>query len=109
VTQSIDQLKQWVKQTQPNIHADETPRAVKGVKEWLWIFANTNFALFHAADTRSRSELEVILGASYTGVLSSDDYSVYNGYSVRAQQKCLAHLRRHFKKLSQLPGLHRAC
>jgi hypothetical protein len=26
---------------------------VKGVKEWLWIFANTNFALFHAADTRA--------------------------------------------------------
>lgn len=23
-----------------------------------------------------------------------------------AQQKCLAHLRRHFKKLIQLPGLH---
>jgi transposase len=106
VAQSIDQLKEWVKQTQPNIHVDETPWAVKGVKEWLWIFANTDFALFHAADTRSRSELEVILGASYTGVLSSDDYSVYNGYSVRAQQKCLAHLRRHFKKLSKLPGLH---
>lgn len=106
VAQSIDRLKEWVKQTQPNIHADETPWAVKGVKEWLWIFANTDFALFHAADTRSRSELEVILGASYTGVLSSDDYSVYNGYSVRAQQKCLAHLRRHFKKLSKLPGLH---
>lgn len=35
---------------------DETPWLVKGVKEWLWIFANTDFALFHAADTRSRAE-----------------------------------------------------
>jgi hypothetical protein len=35
-----------------------------------------------------------------------DDYSVYNGYQAVAQQKCLAHLRRHFKKLIQLPGLH---
>jgi hypothetical protein len=26
--------------------------AIVGKKEWLWIFANTNFALFHAADTR---------------------------------------------------------
>jgi transposase len=58
VTQSIDLLKEWVKQTQPNIHADETPWVVKGVKEWLWIFANTDFALFHAADTRSRAELQ---------------------------------------------------
>jgi hypothetical protein len=61
VAQSIDLLKEWVKQTQPNIHADETPWMVKGIKEWLWIFANTDFALFHAAGTRSRSELELIL------------------------------------------------
>jgi transposase len=32
--------------------------------------------------------------------------SVYNGYDVKAQQKCLAHLRRHFKKLIKLPGLN---
>lgn len=106
VAQSIDNLKEWIKQTQPNIHSDETPWVVKGVKEWLWIFANTNFALFHAADTRSRAELESILGSSYEGVLSSDDYSAYNGYLVKAQQKCLAHLRRHFKKLTKLPGLN---
>jgi transposase len=79
---------------------------VKGIKEWLWIFANTDFGLFHAADTRSRAELDAILGSSYEGVLSSDDYSAYNGYPVKAQQKCLAHLRRHFKKLIKLPGLN---
>ncbi len=49
---------------------------------------------------------ETILGTEYAGVLSSDDFSVYNGYPAFAQQKCLAHLRRHFKKLIQLPGLH---
>jgi transposase len=58
---------------------DETPWVVKGVKEWLWIFACPQLPLFHAADTRSRSELETILGKSYNGVLSSDDYCVYNG------------------------------
>ena len=106
VNKSVSSLKNWIQQTQPNIHCDETPWAVKGVKEWLWIFAQTNFALFHAADTRARAELENILGLNYSGVLSSDDYSVYNGYDVKAQQKCLAHLRRHFKKLIQLPGLN---
>jgi transposase len=106
VAQSINLLKEWIQQTQPNIHADETPWIVKGVKEWLWIFANTDFALFHAADTRSRAELESILGSSYEAVLSSDDYSAYNGYDVKAQQKCLAHLRRHCKKLIKLPGLN---
>ena len=106
VDKSVNSLKDWIQQTQPNIHSDETPWVVKGVKEWLWIFANTQFALFHAADTRSRAELETILGTNYTGVLSSDDYCVYNGYDVKAQQKCLAHLRRHFKKLIKLPGLN---
>ena len=37
-------------------------------------------------------------------MISSDDLSVYNGYPVKAQQKCLARLRRHFKRLLQLPG-----
>lgn len=44
----------------------------------------------------------VQLGETFDGVLSSDDYSVYNGYPVKAQQKCLAHLRRHFKKVVKL-------
>ena len=35
-------------------------------------------------------------------MLSSDDFSVYNGYPTVAQQKCLAHLRRHFKKVIKL-------
>ena len=52
VDKSVSSLKNWIQQTQPNIHCDETPWVVKGVKEWLWIFAQTNFALFHAADTR---------------------------------------------------------
>ncbi len=103
---SIIELSSWIKQTQPNVHVDETPWSVKGIKEWLWVVANSDFCLFTAADTRSRAELETILGTQYQGVLSSDDYSVYNGYQVVAQQKCLAHLRRHFKKLIILPGLH---
>jgi transposase len=106
IAKSVNQLQDWVKLEQPNIHIDETPWAVKGIKEWLWVVTNPQFCLFHAGDTRSRAELESILGNKYHGVISSDDFSVYNGYDVVAQQKCLAHLRRHFKKLIQLPGLH---
>jgi transposase len=100
----VEQLSNWVKTKQPSIHVDETPWPVKGVKEWLWVFTNQDFCLFRGADTRSRAELESQLGSEYSGVLSSDDLSVYNGYRVKAQQKCLAHLRRHFQRLIQLPG-----
>lgn len=103
---AVSELSQWVQQEQPNVHVDETRWPVKGLKEWLWVIAHPKFCLFHAADTRSRTELETQLGAEYSGVLSSDDFSVYNGYRVAAQQKCLAHQRRHFKKLIKLPGLH---
>ncbi|MCC3532342.1 MAG: transposase [Microcoleus sp. PH2017_22_RUC_O_B] len=85
-----------------SVHVDETPWCVKGVKEWLWTATGQNFCLFHAADTRSRAELETMLGKEFAGVLSSDDFSVYNGVIVGAQQKCLAHLRRHFKKVLQI-------
>lgn len=43
-----------------------------------------------------------MLGTEFEGILSSDDFSVYNGYPVKGQQKCLAHLRRHFKKVMRL-------
>ena len=75
-----------------------------GVKEWLWTASGDGFCLFHAADTRGRVELETMLGTEFAGVLSSDDFSVYNGCSVKAQQKCLAHLLRHFKRVLKLPG-----
>lgn len=95
-----------MKTEQPNVHVDETPWAVKGIKEWLWVVAHKDFCLFRAADTRSRTELESLLGVEYDGVLSSDDFSVYNGYRAAAQQKCLAHMRRHFKSLIKCPGLN---
>ncbi|KAB8315481.1 transposase [Tolypothrix campylonemoides VB511288] len=37
VDKSVSSLKNWIQQTQPNIHFLETPWVVKGVKEWLWI------------------------------------------------------------------------
>ncbi|MFS8119355.1 MAG: IS66 family transposase [Microcoleus sp.] len=98
VKPTIEDLWKWAP-LQANVHVDETPWCVKGIKEWLWTATGEDFCLFHAADTRSRAELETMLGHQFAGVLSSDDFSVYNGVEVGAQQKCLAHLRRHFKKV----------
>ena len=103
VKPAIDDLWEWAT-SRPNVHVDETPWCVMGVKEWLWTASGGGFCLFHAADTRGRVELETMLGTEFAGVLSSDDFSVYNGCHVAAQQKCLAHLLRHFKKVLALPG-----
>ena len=70
------------------------------------MFANPNFCLFRAGDTRSRTEIEDQLGLQYSGIIISDDFSVYNGYPVAAQQKCQAHLRRHCRRLIKTPGIN---
>ncbi|MEG4507056.1 transposase [Microcoleus sp. F6_B6] len=53
---------------------------------------------------RDRAQLETMLGKEFALFLSSDDFSVYNGAKLAAQQKCLADLRRHFKKVLGLGG-----
>ncbi|NEO65760.1 MAG: IS66 family transposase [Moorea sp. SIO4G2] len=105
VTPHVSELKEWVK-NQTHVHVDESPWLVNGVKEWMWVLSGYGYSLFHAGDTRSRAELEYLLGQSFAGVLSSDDFSVYNGYKVAAQQKCLAHLRRHFQQVARLKQPH---
>jgi transposase len=103
---NISELEEWINQNHPSLNIDETPWSVKGLKEWLWVFANPDFCLFRAGDTRSRAEVENQLGAQYLGVIISDDFSVYNGYPVMAQQKCQAHLRRHCQRLIKTPGIN---
>jgi transposase len=78
VKPSVDDLQEWIQQ-QEHVQVDESPWLVKGVKEWIWVATGVGFCFFYAADTRSRAELETILGKSFAGVLSSDDFSVYNG------------------------------
>lgn len=53
VNSSVDQLREWVKQ-QPQVHVDESPWPVLGLKEWLWVTTGQKFCLFHAGDTRVR-------------------------------------------------------
>ena len=106
INQSVNHLQNWINHSSPPLNIDETPWSVKGVKEWLWVFANPDFCLFRAGDTRGRVEIENHLGTEYSGTIISDDFSAYNGYKASSQQKCLAHLRRHAKKLIQTPGLH---
>ena len=103
---SVTELEEWINSNHPTLNIDETPWSVKGLKEWLWVFANPNFCLFRAGDTRSRKEIEDQLGAQYLGIIISDDFSVYNGYPVAAQQKCQAHLRRHCQRLLKTPGIN---
>lgn len=50
VKPAIKALWEWAP-LQSNVHVDETPWCVMGVKEWLWTASIEGFCLFHAADT----------------------------------------------------------
>ena len=64
VKPAVEDLWKWAP-LQGNVHVDETAWCVKGIKEWLWTATGQNFCLFHAADTRSRAELETMLGSEF--------------------------------------------
>lgn len=61
VATPVESLWEWAQQQQ-HVHVDETPWPVMGIKEWLWVATGSDFCLFHAGDTRARSELETMLG-----------------------------------------------
>lgn len=42
------------------------------------------------------------LRSKFDGLVSNDEYRAYKGYAVKAQQKCLLHLRRHIKQVVNL-------
>jgi transposase len=59
---SITELEEWINQNHPTLNIDETPWSVKGLKEWLWVFANPNFCLFRASDRPLYSNGEILVG-----------------------------------------------
>ncbi|WP_159783538.1 IS66 family transposase [Sodalinema gerasimenkoae] len=83
---TLEALSKWFRH-QPSTHVDESPELVGGMKEWLWTVSGEGYRLLHPGDTRSRRklELEQLLGQKFAGVLSSDDFSVYNGYQASTQ------------------------
>ena len=64
VKSAVEALWKWAP-LQANVHVDETPWCVKGVKEWLSTATGQDFCLFHAEDTGSRAELETMLGHEF--------------------------------------------
>jgi len=56
-----------------------------GIEEWLWVSAGKDFCISCCRYAFAR-RTGAAAGEEFDGVLSSDDYSAYNGYPVKAQQ-----------------------
>lgn len=84
--------------------ADETGWKEKGRRRWLWVVGTPHYAAFAIHDKRGVDGLRTLLGETFSGVLVSDRWSAYGGWSLPDRQVCWAHLKRDFQKCVDLGG-----
>ena len=76
------------------VNADETGHRTNGEKRWLWAFVARTFVLYRIAASRGSDVLQVVLGATFAGILGSDRLPAYLKYVVGQRQLCWAHVSR---------------
>jgi predicted RecB family nuclease len=74
------------------VAVDETQVQIGKEKKYIWVFTNMKDVVFAYSGTREGSFLRDFL-VSFSGVLVSDFYAVYDSINC-SQQKCLVHLIR---------------
>lgn len=86
---------------QPHLYADETGWRTDGDNWWLWSFSNKELSYYVLERSRGSPVVLKVLGRSYSGFLSFDFYSAYNGIECQGKQKCWAHLLRELHELGE--------
>jgi transposase len=76
------------------VNADETGHRTNGEKRWLWAFVARTFVLYRIAASRGSDVLQVVLGATFAGILGSDRLPSYLKYVANQRQFCWAHVTR---------------
>jgi transposase len=82
-------------------HVDETGWKIGGQTAWLWVCANEAVSVYVIDPTRAHEVVEAVLGSDYAGILVSDCFVAYDPLTC-AQSKCVAHLLRRCKELTEL-------
>lgn len=101
-----DAIGQIARASQVN-YIDETPWYLRGKLQWLWVMTNPDVAYYKILPKRSKASFETLID-HWCGVLVSDGYGVYVTWD-NLRQRCVAHLIRKARKLSehQDPGVAR--
>jgi len=84
-------------------HADETSWRRAGQRIWLWAALSATAACYRIDPTRARPAAKALLG-SFSGLLISDRYSVYDFIDPSRRQICLSHLARNFQAFAERSG-----
>jgi len=83
-------------------YTDETGWPIDGQQHWLWHAGNKDVSLYKIDRHRNHDVAEEILGKNYKGVIVSDCLGSYNLVKAGAKQKCIAHILRDMKDLTNL-------
>jgi transposase len=92
----------------PHVHADETGWRIDGRNFWLWAFTDPTFTLYHVDESRGGKVPLKLLGKAFGGTVIADFYSAYNRLNGH-KQRCLTHLLREIKELSEEQTSFAAC
>ena len=88
----------------PAKNADETSWTEAGRWCWLWTALTDQVAGFVSHARRGAEGLSALLGATSTGIVTSDRWGAYNRLDVYRRQLCWAHLLRDFQALVDRGG-----
>jgi transposase len=97
---------------EPVVNADETGHRTNGDKRWLWAFGARTFVVYRIAMSRGSDVLQMVLGETFAGILSSDRLPAYLKYVVGQRQLCWAHVTRNVLSaldLATTPAAKRFC
>lgn len=82
------------------VHADETSWRETRRRAWLWVAATALVTVFLIHARRGAVAARLLLDGMH-GVLVTDRWSAYGGWSLARRQICWAHLKRDFQFLSE--------
>ncbi|MBS3905165.1 MAG: IS66 family transposase [Simkania sp.] len=88
---------------QEQLNADESSWRVLKKRCWIWVGATSKATFFKIDPSRSSQAYRRIFGV-YCGTLTTDRHGAYNEHE-GPKQSCLAHIDRHFEKMSERPGV----
>jgi hypothetical protein len=91
-----------------HVHVDETGWRIDGKNVWLWGFTDPTFTLFHVDASRGGKVALKLLGKAFGGTVIADFYGGYDRLAA-PKQRCLTHLLREVKELTEKDTTFAAC
>jgi transposase len=86
------------------VNIDETGWRQERRRAWLWTVVTAELTMFLINRSRGGAAIEALLGAAFTGVVSSDRWSAYSRFPAERRALCHAHLKRDFQSLVDRGG-----